>query len=134
MSNQTTTDTAIVLAAAAIDDHVVLAAPLVEVEVILPVVIGEMELSLDDAIDRLAVIQNVERALKKEKDPLRQATEATLRANNLETHSTPCGSSATTYERITNQYPDKVYLASILTPAQMALAFPDKASKGMRVR
>ncbi len=71
MSNQTTTDTAIALAAAAIDDHVALAAPLVEVEVILPVVIGEMELSLDDAIDRLAVIQNVERALKKETDPLR---------------------------------------------------------------
>ena len=134
MSDKTTTDTAIVLAAAAIDAHVTMAAPLVEVEVILPVVIGAQELSLDDAIDRLAEIQDEERALKKEKDPLRKATEATLRANGLETHSTPCGSSATCYERTTNQYPDKVYLASILTPEQMALAFPSKASKGMRVR
>lgn len=133
MSNPTT-DTALALAAAAIDAPVIMAAPLVEVEVVLPVVFGEMELSLDDAIDRLASIQNAERALKKEKDPLRNATEATLRRNGIESHATPCGASATTYERTTNQYPDKVYLASILTPAQMALAFPDKASKGMRVR
>lgn len=112
----------------------VFAAPLVEVEVILPVLVGAMELSLDAAIDRLGEIQDAERALKKEKEPLRKATEATLRANGLDTHATTGGRSATTYERTTNQYPDRVYLASILTPAQMALAFPTKDTKGMRIR
>ena len=112
----------------------VYAAPLVEVEVILPVVFGQQELSLDDAITRLGEIQAAERTLKKEKEPLRKATEATLRANGIESHATPGGTSATTYERTTNQYPDRVYLASILSPAQMALAFPDKNTKGMRVR
>ncbi len=112
----------------------VFAAPLVEVEVILPVLVGAMELSLDAAIDRLGEIQDEERALKKEKGPLRKATEATLRANALETHATTSGRSATTYERVTDQYPDRVYLASILTPAQMALAFPNKDTTGMRIR
>ena len=112
----------------------VFAAPLVEVEVVLDVVVGEQELSLEAAVNRLGEIQDAERALKKEKEPLRKATEVTLRANGLDTYATPEGRSATVYERTTNQYPDRVYLGSILTPAQMALAFPDKNVKGMRVR
>ena len=110
------------------------AGPIVEVEVILPVLLGEQELSLDNAIDRLGEIQDEERRLKKEKDPLRKATEATLRAHDIDTHSTAGGRSATTYDRTTDQYPDRKYLESILSPEQMKLAFPERASKGMRVR
>jgi hypothetical protein len=110
------------------------AGPIVEVEVILPVLFGEQELSLDNAIDRLGEIQDEERILKKEKDPLRKATEATLRANGIDSHSTAGGRSATTYDRTTDQYPDRKYLESILSPEQMALAFPVRDSKGMRVR
>jgi hypothetical protein len=112
----------------------VFAEPIVEVEVILPVLVGDAQFSLDVAIDRLGAIQDEERLLKKEKEPLRKAAESTLRANGIDTHSTASGRSATTYDRTTDQYPDRKYLASILTPAQMALAFPVKPTKGMRIR
>ncbi len=127
MTNNTNAATTNICAAPVFADLVV------AVEVV-EVVVGERELTLDAAIDRLGEIKDAECKLKKEKDPLRKATEATLRRNGLETYATPDGRSATTYERTTNQHPDRVYLAGLLTPAQMALAFPTKPTKGMRVR
>jgi len=112
----------------------VFAAPIVEVEVVLDVVVGELELTLDGAINRLGEIQDEMRKLKKEQDALRKPTEGTLRDHDLVTYATPEGRSATTYERTTDQYPDRVYLAGLLTPAQMALAFPERVTKGMRIR
>jgi len=112
----------------------IFAEPIVEVEVILPVLVGDAQFSLDTAIDRLGVIQDESRVLEKEKKALRAATESTLRANDIETHSTAAGRSATCYERTTDQYPDRKYLESILTPEQMKLAFPSKTSESLRIR
>lgn len=111
----------------------VFAEPLVAVEVVLPVVVGEQLLTLDEAVNRLGQIQDEERALKKEKDPLRKATEDTLRANGLDTYATVVGRSATCYEQ-ERCNADKEYLRSILTPEQFERAFPPKTIKGLRIR
>ena len=107
---------------------------IVEVEVVLPVLIlvGDMELSLDDAIDRLAQIQLEERVLKKEKEPMRDATQAILREYKVKSHTTPRGSSATLTSAVRCNV-DKVYLKKILTEEQYDLAFPPKIGKGIKI-
>lgn len=107
---------------------------IVEVEVVLPVLIlvGKQELSIDDAIDRLAQIQLEERVLKKEKDPMRDALQGTLREYGVRTHTTPNGASATLLEAVRCNV-DKAYLKSILTEEQFDLAFPPKIQRSMKI-
>ena len=107
-------------------------APVVSLDVAL-VVVGEMHLSADQAVNRLAAIQEQERVIKKEKEPLREGLEHALRRAGLETFSSPEGHSATLYSQKRESI-DEDYLKSVLTPEQYARAFKVKSVQGMRIR
>lgn len=108
------------------------AKPVVSVDVAL-VVVAEQHLSADAAVDRLAALQEQERAIDKEKKPLREGVEHALRRAGLQTFSTASGHSATLYEQERAEV-DKEYLKSVLTPEQFERAFRKKAITGMRIR
>lgn len=108
------------------------AAPVVSVDVAL-VVVAHQHLSADQAVDRLAALQEQERAIDKEKKPLREGVEHAIRRAGLDTFSTAAGHSATLYTQERAEV-DKEYLKSILTPDQYALAFKVKNITGMRIR
>ena len=113
-----------------------LAAPAVlavEADVVLAVVPGTMVVSIDEAVNRLGAIQDAERALDKEKKPLRDAAEYALRRAGLDTYSTAEGRSVTVYEQGRSDW-DADYLASILTPDQLARAKRSRVVQGLRVR
>ena len=119
------------------DDLIVFADPIftdliVRVEVILPVLLGERELSLDETIDRLASIQAEERALRNEKEKLRDVAKSTLMAHGIKTHTTPSGSSATVFDKVAASA-NKAYILSQLDEDQQLLAYPLKTSKEMKI-
>jgi len=109
------------------------AAVSVQSEVALEIVQGTQDMSLDAAINRLGAIQDAERALDKEKKPLRDAAEFALRRAGLDTYATPEGRSVTAYESTRSDW-DAAYLASVLTPEQLARAKKAKVISALRVR
>ena len=111
---------------------IVFAEPIVEVEVVFPVLIGEQELSLDNAIDRLAEIQDAERIVNKEKKAFRAAVKATLLRHKLKNHTTPSGSSATVFDKVSSTA-DKEYILSQLNEDQQLLAYKLKPSKELKI-
>lgn len=105
----------------------------IEEDVALCVVRGVLETTLDAAINRLGRIQDAERALEAEKKALREGVEEALRREGLKTYKTDDGRSATVYEttRIT---PDWDFIATILTPEQLATAKKLTISGSIRIR
>ena len=91
------------------------------------------DVGLDDAINRLAALQETERAVEAEKRKLREGVEFCMRFQGIDKYSTPEGHTATVYNQERTSV-DWDYLKTILSPEAFAKAHKVSMTGSIRIR